>query len=72
MQQEQASEPGRFLLALQLLLDKRLLGQFLGLILELLGVVAQCVDLVVGELAEALPCVAQQVQVRLLRDARNS
>ena len=66
VQQEQLPKPGRFLLPLQLLLEERLLGPRLGFVLELPGVVARRIDQGVGELAEALPDEAQQVQVRLL------
>ena len=67
IEQQQASDLRRFLLTSYLLCNKLLVCQRLALVFELLHVIAQGVDEVVGELPVALPSVAKQVQVGLRR-----
>ena len=56
----------RFLLASHLLRNEMLVCPHLALVFELLHVVTRSVDKIVGELAIALPGVAQKVQMGLL------
>ena len=66
IEQQQASNLWRFPLPSHLLRNEILVGPLLTLVLELLHVVTRSVDKIVGELAIALPGVAQEVQMSLL------
>jgi hypothetical protein len=58
VQQQQSPDLRRFLLALDLLLEIVLIGLSLGLVFQLLHVIAQGIHEVIGELPVALPRVA--------------
>ncbi len=66
IKQQQASDLWRFLVASYLLREEVLVRPRLTLVFELLHVIAQGVDEIVGELPVTLPGVAQQVQTGLL------
>ena len=66
VEQQQAPDLRGVLLPPHLFSEKLLVGLSLALVFELLGVVAQRVDEIVGELLVALLRVAEQVQIGLL------